>query len=95
MARKLQIKRGLKKNMPALAEGEMGFATDEKKVYVGTGTENVPVSIATKTDVGLGNVDNTSDANKPVSTATQAALDTKATKSYVDNLMLVDENTEV
>jgi hypothetical protein len=28
--------------------------------------------------VGLGNVDNTSDANKPVSTATQAALDLKA-----------------
>ena len=28
--------------------------------------------------VGLGNVDNTSDANKPVSTATQTALDTKA-----------------
>jgi|GEM_PF-3496176 len=32
----------------------------------------------TKTDVGLGNVDNTSDANKPVSTAAQAALDAKA-----------------
>ena len=31
----------------------------------------------TKTDVGLGNVDNTSDANKPISTATQAALDLK------------------
>jgi hypothetical protein len=31
-----------------------------------------------KGDVGLGNVDNTSDANKPVSTATQAALDDKA-----------------
>lgn len=31
-----------------------------------------------KGDVGLGNVDNTSDANKPVSTATQAALDAKA-----------------
>ena len=29
----------------------------------------------TKTDVGLGNVDNTSDANKPVSTAQQAAID--------------------
>jgi hypothetical protein len=28
--------------------------------------------------VGLGNVDNTSDANKPVSTATQSALDLKA-----------------
>ena len=29
----------------------------------------------TKTDVGLDQVDNTSDANKPVSSATQAALD--------------------
>lgn len=32
----------------------------------------------TKTQVGLSNVDNTSDANKPVSTAAQAALDLKA-----------------
>jgi hypothetical protein len=31
----------------------------------------------TGSDVGLGNVDNTSDANKPVSTAQQAALDLK------------------
>lgn len=31
-----------------------------------------------KDDVGLGNVDNTSDANKPVSTAQQAALNAKA-----------------
>lgn len=34
----------------------------------------------TKSDVGLGNVDNTSDANKPVSTATQTALDNKVDK---------------
>lgn len=32
----------------------------------------------TKTDVGLGSVDNTSDADKPVSTAQQIALDAKA-----------------
>lgn len=32
----------------------------------------------TKAQVGLGNADNTSDANKPVSTATQTALDTHA-----------------
>ena len=32
----------------------------------------------TKANVGLGNVDNTSDANKPVSTAQQTALDLKA-----------------
>jgi hypothetical protein len=34
----------------------------------------------TKDDVGLGDVDNTSDASKPVSTATQTALDGKANK---------------
>ena len=36
------------------------------------------VSGVTKAMVGLGNVDNTSDANKPVSTAAQTALDLKA-----------------
>lgn len=34
--------------------------------------------VLTKSDVGLGNVDNTSDASKPISTATQSALDDKA-----------------
>ena len=38
----------------------------------------------TATQVGLGNVDNTSDANKPVSTAQQAALDLKATVAALD-----------
>jgi hypothetical protein len=41
---------------------------------------NTPTGI-TKTDVGLANVDNTSDANKPVSTAGQTALDLKANLS--------------
>ena len=36
------------------------------------------VSGITKSMVGLGNVDNTSDANKPVSSATQTALNAKA-----------------
>lgn len=45
--------------------------------------QNKPVlaTVATsglKADVGLGNVDNTSDINKPVSTAVQAALNLKA-----------------
>lgn len=35
------------------------------------------VTALTKADVGLGNVDNTSDVNKPVSNATQTALDAK------------------
>lgn len=44
------------------------------RAAIGAGTAS------TKTDVGLGNVDNTSDANKPVSTATQTALDGKVTR---------------
>ncbi len=38
---------------------------------------NTPTGI-TKSDVGLENVNNTSDADKPISTATQTALDLKA-----------------
>jgi len=44
------------------------------------------VSGVTKSHVGLGNVDNTSDANKPVSTATQTALDLKANTSAITEL---------
>lgn len=36
----------------------------------------------TKAQIGLGNVDNTSDANKPISNAVQAALDGKANTSH-------------
>lgn len=44
-----------------------------------------------KTDVGLSNVDNTSDVNKPVSTAQQSAFDLKVDKSsIVDNLTSTD-----
>lgn len=43
----------------------------------GWGDHSVAGYAKTKADVGLGNVDDTSDANKPISTATQAALDTK------------------
>ena len=42
------------------------------------GAVSTAVAALTKTSVGLANVDNTSDANKPVSTATQTALDLKA-----------------
>lgn len=38
--------------------------------------------VLTKSSIGLGNVDNTSDADKPVSTAQAAALATKANNSH-------------
>ncbi len=47
-----------------------------------------------KADIGLGNVDNTSDANKPISTATQTALNTKqATLVSGANLKTVNSTT--
>ena len=61
-------------------------ATNKKLTKTINGTTSDVVEIGTiktalqlvKGDVGLGNVDNTSDANKPISTATQTALNLKA-----------------
>jgi hypothetical protein len=54
-----------------------GMINDTLKL-VGLTTRNVIFTSSTsKTDIGLGNVDNTSDLNKPVSTATQTALNLK------------------
>jgi hypothetical protein len=52
----------------------------------GSWTNRTPAQVKTdlsltKSDVGLSNVDNTSDAGKPVSTAMQTALDDKANTS--------------
>ena len=41
-----------------------------------------------KADIGLGNVDNTSDASKPVSTATQTALNAKVDKADASSTYL-------
>ena len=46
-----------------------------------------------KGNIGLGNVDNTSDANKPISTATQNALDTKVDKVVGKQLSTEDFTT--
>lgn len=54
------------------------------------------VSGISKSMVGLGNVDNTSDANKPISTATQTALDNKAASSHTHTASnITDFNTSV
>jgi Cu/Ag efflux protein CusF len=47
----------------------------------------------TKSDVGLGNVDNTSDTNKPVSTAQQTALDLKANLSILTSETINQNST--
>lgn len=70
-------------------------AAEKNKVAesINESTANTLISTAinnlSKTSVGLSNVDNTSDANKPISTATQNALNNKvdivANKSLVAN----------
>ena len=63
-------------------------------VYSHTSNKNNPHSV-TKAQVGLGNVDNTSDADKPVSTATQAALNSKVDKVSGKSLILDTEITRL
>lgn len=74
------------------AQGKIYVALDTNKTYRWSGSVYIYItsgavdSVAGKTgvvtlvkgDVGLGSVDNTSDASKPVSTAQQAALNLKA-----------------
>ena len=50
---------------------------DGQGVISAAETQEVELVTITKADVGLGHVDNTSDANKPISTATQTALNGK------------------
>lgn len=44
MSRKLQFKRGVKAKLPVLAEGEPGWVTDEERLYIGTGSKNIPLA---------------------------------------------------
>ena len=59
-------------------------STIATKTYA-DGAVSTAVGALTKSSVGLANVDNTSDANKPVSTATQTALDAKASNTALAN----------
>ena len=55
-------------------------------------TGNVSVS---KADIGLGNVDNTSDLNKPISTAVQTALDGKQGTLTAGANITIDANNVI
>ena len=61
----------------------------------GTATHPTVSKTYTKSDVGLSNVDNTSDLNKPISTATQAVLDDKAdTSTLAAKLNITDLDSQ-
>jgi hypothetical protein len=79
-------------SFPATGEsGKIYVETDTNQTYRWSGSTYIQIASGavqsvngqtgivnvTKADVGLGNADNTSDVNKPISTATQTALDGK------------------
>lgn len=88
--------------------GELALNTYDGKLYTkkDNGTASIVeigavTSVAGKSgavtlvkgDVGLSNVDNTSDANKPVSTATQTALNAKANASHTHAAAEISNST--
>lgn len=73
-----------------LGSGSITFIAGDDVIYNGTMWQRIPSTQSVssvngqtgvveldKGDIGLGNVDNTSDLNKPISTATQTALNAK------------------
>ena len=81
---------------PILGLGEQGLETDTRKTKFGDGItawNSLSYSVD-KSQIGLGAVDNTSDASKPISSATQAALNTKADASSVYTKSESDSNYE-
>jgi hypothetical protein len=69
------------------------FTTTNLKANIESPTFTGTVSGITKAMVGLANVDNTSDLNKPISTATQTALDLKANTTDVTSALDLKANT--
>lgn len=67
---------------PILQDGEVGWEKDTRRAKLGDGFTPwndldynvVPLDTLTKEDIGLGNVDNTSDMDKPVSTPQSVLL---------------------
>lgn len=71
--------------------------TDERALQVMTehiGRTDNPHN-TTKEQVGLGNVDNTADIDKPISSATQNALDNKVEKSDIVNNLTTNSSEKV
>lgn len=73
---------------PGGDEGTWGSILNDYLKVSHNSDGTVKAGAVTKSDVGLSNVNNTSDANKPVSTAAQTALNARLV--WVD---VVDENT--
>ena len=86
MADRQQQYRGKKENMPVLLEGELGFCTDTKELYIGSADGNVPV--------GLGSSDGSNGESSDVSidNAIREALTGYATEEWVSSQQYLTEH---
>lgn len=66
---------------------------DELYAFLGAGADGILNQAAARAAIGLGSVDNTPDVNKPISTATQNALNQKANTVDVNNALALKANT--
>jgi hypothetical protein len=76
---------------PMALFAETAGKLSETLSIAGGGT-GATTAAAARTNLGLGNVDNTSDAAKPISTATQGALATKANANEVTTALATKAN---
>lgn len=74
---------------------KQGKALQDTKAPIANPTFTGAVNGVTKAMVGLGNVDNTSDANKPVSIATQTALNLKLNASEFNDFVPLPDSGDL
>jgi hypothetical protein len=67
-----------------IVDGTIALTKLTTTVQASLGKADSALQSATKVTVGLANVDNTADVDKPISTATQTALDAKVASSGLD-----------
>ena len=78
------LKSGVVSNA-TIADGTIALGKLATSVQASLAKADSALQSVTASSVGLGNVNNTSDANKPVSTATQTALNAKLDASSLDS----------
>ena len=83
MARKFQIKRGLKAGMPTLAQGELAMTTDSgsEGLFIGTGTENI--EIAKKSDLNISDQIGTHNSNSSAHSDIRESITTHTSNASI------------